>query len=43
MKEGKMSMNFGPLNVMVAKWLKNVAVTRARYEMHISLHCKQTK
>jgi hypothetical protein len=34
-EEGKMSMNFGPLN-REGGWRRlNVAVTRARYEMHI--------
>jgi superfamily I DNA and/or RNA helicase len=34
-EEGKMSMNFGPLN-RDGGWRRlNVAVTRARYEMHI--------
>ena len=34
-QEGKMSMNFGPLN-REGGWRRlNVAVTRARYEMHI--------
>ncbi|MEZ5045765.1 MAG: DUF4011 domain-containing protein [Chitinophagaceae bacterium] len=42
-EEGKMSMNFGPLN-RDGGWRRlNVAVTRARYEMHIfaTLHTDQ--
>lgn len=42
-EEGKMSMNFGPLN-REGGWRRlNVAVTRARYEMHIfaTLHADQ--
>jgi hypothetical protein len=42
-EEGKMSMNFGPLN-RDGGWRRlNVAVTRARYEMHIfaTLHADQ--
>lgn len=34
-KEGKMSMNFGPLNRMGGERRLNVAVSRARYEMQI--------
>lgn len=34
-EEGKMSMNFGPLNRNGGWRRLNVAVTRARYEMHI--------
>lgn len=34
-KEGKMSMNFGPLNRNGGWRRLNVAVTRARYEMHV--------
>lgn len=34
-KEGKLSMNFGPLNRNGGWRRLNVAVTRARYEMHI--------
>jgi len=42
-EEGKMSMNFGPLN-RDGGWRRlNVAITRARYEMHIfaTLHADQ--
>ncbi|MCK9523173.1 MAG: DUF3320 domain-containing protein [Proteobacteria bacterium] len=42
-EEGKMSMNFGPLN-RDGGWRRlNVAVTRARYEMHVfaTLHADQ--
>lgn len=42
-EEGKMSMNFGPLN-RDGGWRRlNVAVTRARYEMHLfsTLHADQ--
>ncbi len=34
-KEGKMSMNFGPLNRNGGWRRLNVAITRARYEMHL--------
>lgn len=33
--EGKMSMNFGPLNLSGGERRLNVAVTRARYGMHV--------
>lgn len=42
-EEGKMSMNFGPLN-RDGGWRRlNVAITRARYEMHLfsTLHADQ--
>lgn len=41
-KEGKISMNFGPLNLTGGERRLNVAVTRSRYEMMVfsSLHAK---
>jgi hypothetical protein len=41
-KEGKISMNFGPLNLVGGERRLNVAVTRSRYEMMVfsSLHAK---
>ena len=41
-KEGKVSMNFGPLNLTGGERRLNVAVTRSRYEMMVfsSLHAK---
>ena len=41
-KDGKISMNFGPLNLTGGERRLNVAVTRSRYEMMIfsSLHAK---
>ena len=41
-KEGKISMNFGPLNLAGGERRLNVAVTRSRYEMMVfsSLHAR---
>ena len=41
-KDGKVSMNFGPLNLTGGERRLNVAVTRSRYEMMVfsSLHAK---
>ncbi|MBO7267668.1 MAG: DUF4011 domain-containing protein [Bacteroidaceae bacterium] len=41
-KEGKISMNFGPLNLVGGERRLNVAVTRSRYEMMVfsSLHAR---
>ena len=41
-KNGKVSMNFGPLNLAGGERRLNVAVTRSRYEMMVfsSLHAK---
>ena len=41
-KDGKVSMNFGPLNLAGGERRLNVAVTRSRYEMMVfsSLHAK---
>lgn len=41
-KQGKISMNFGPLNLTGGERRLNVAVTRSRYEMMVfsSLHAK---
>ena len=41
-KNGKISMNFGPLNLTGGERRLNVAVTRSRYEMMVfsSLHAK---
>ena len=41
-KDGKISMNFGPLNLTGGERRLNVAVTRSRYEMMVfsSLHAK---
>ena len=41
-KEGKISMNFGPLNLAGGERRLNVAVTRSRYEMKVfsSLHAR---